>query len=77
MNRDLTSKLLRTALFIEAQGVCEQCGKEINKDLYFDHNLEIINAENNVNPARGTAGYLTTYQAVVRNPMLHDHELER
>lgn len=34
-------------------------------------------AGNDINPSRGTAGYVTTYQAVSQDPRLHTQELER
>lgn len=41
------------------------------------HDLEVRAAGNDIDPARGTAGYVTTYQAIAADPELHAHELRR
>ncbi|WP_336490271.1 DEAD/DEAH box helicase [Methylobacterium nigriterrae] len=42
-----------------------------------DHSLSVRSAENEPDPSRGLAGYVTTYQAVTAAPALHLAELRR
>lgn len=43
----------------------------------FQHDFSIRASGNDVNPSRGTTGYVTTYQAIANNPDLHAQELSR
>lgn len=40
------------------------------------HNLEIRESENDINPSRGTAGYIMTYQGLMSQPQLHIDEFK-
>jgi hypothetical protein len=39
--------------------------------------LKLRLATNAINPSRGGEGYVTTYQAICANPLLHEHEFKR
>lgn len=43
----------------------------------FGHALEIMEADGTTDPSKGTAGFITTYQAVDANPNLYAEEMRR
>jgi superfamily II DNA or RNA helicase len=57
-------------------------GEEVFTDVHmrqlFPHQGTIRKTNGNeINPSRGTQGYLTTYHAIEKNPMLHQEEFKR
>jgi superfamily II DNA or RNA helicase len=60
---------------LRAQGE-HNCIEQKLKEIY-PHSVTLRASGNEINPSRGTNGYITTYQAISENPELHLRELER
>lgn len=57
---------------LRAQG--EHDFVDAKKRTDFGHKSEMRASGNDINPSRGKAGYITTYQSIAKNPELHAHE---